>query len=218
MVARWAVPVASALLLVMPSVTLPGDNLGIRGFRTPPLGPDIRVGQTFVMPVDGLRAIDVFPAIVGNGPAGDVSFELYEVHDVGRERRVTRIRSLQVPAAFRLRGPSYRFAFAPILDSRDRTYRLDLVASGATGVAFWATRGERYPGGRMHANGRERWADLAFRVHAPVATVWERLMALHERSPARVYAVVAALAGLALLAPLVLRTLTGMTLLPMHSD
>lgn len=213
--AWWLMPIGYGLLFVMPSVMLPGDNLGIRRFRTPPLGPNIRLGQTFVMPTDGLHAIDVSPVGAGTRPAGDVLFELYELHDAGFERVATRVRSLEVPAEDLLGGSSYGFDFTPILDSKDRTYRLDLVPSPAQGVAFWATKGERYPGGRMQVNGRERWADLVFRVHAPIPSVWERLMTLHERSPARVYAVVAAFAGLSLLVPLVLHALAG--ILPTRS-
>lgn len=204
--ARWFVPAACGLMLAMPAATLPGDHVGIRRFQTPSVGPDIRLGQTFIMPVDGLHAIEIFPVSVGIPPSGDVLFELYEV---GSERLATRVRNVEVPAEDLLRGSSYSFEFAPILDSKDHTYRLDLIASPADGVAFWATKGERYPGGRMHANGRERWADLAFRVHAPTLSVWGQFKALHARSPVRVYVVAAALAAFFLLVSRVLHGLTG---------
>lgn len=209
--AAWCLmPIAYGLLLVMPSIMLPGDNLGVRGFQTPPLGPNLRLGQTFLMTVDGLRAIEIFPVPVGGRLRGDVLFELYEIDAAGYGRRVSRVRSQEVAVEELLTGLSYRFEFAPILDSRDRTYRLDLVASPAEGVAFWATKGDRYRGGRMHANSRERWADLAFRVHASTPSIWGRLRALHERSAVRAYVVATALVGLAVLLPVGLRALTGL--------
>lgn len=204
----WLLPGIHGLLLTAPSVTLPGDDLGIRRFQTPSLGPDMRLGQTFAMTSDGLHAIEVFPVAGAGRISGDVRFELYEV----RSDQVIPVYTAEVLADEVVRGPSYRFEFAPIPFSRDRTYRLDLVASPAEGVAFWATMGERYQGGSMHANGRDRWADLAFRVHAPAPSVWSRLMTLRDTNPARVYLMMAAYTAIWLLLGLVLCTLP--TVLP----
>lgn len=204
-VAWWLVPVIYTLLLAAPSVTLPGDELGIRRFETPPLSQDLRLGQTFTMTGDGLHAIEVFPVAVEEGVSGEVRFELYEA----RNNQLHPVRIAVVLAEDVVRSRSYRFEFAPIPDSRDRTYRLDLVASPAEGVAFKATRGDRYRGGSMHANGRERWADLAFRVHAPAPSVWGRLMTLRDTNPARAYVVMGAFVAIWLLLGLVLRLLTA---------
>lgn len=202
-VAWWSTPAVYVLLLAAPSVTLPGDDLGLRRFRTPPLGPDLRLGQTFTMTGDGLYAIDVFPVVAGERVSGDVRFELYDVgNDVA-----TPIRTAEVLAADVVGEALYRFEFASIPDSHDRTYRLDLVASLAEGVAFWATKGERYAGGRMHANGRDRWADLSFRTHAPAPSIWARLMALRKTNPVRAYLVVGSLTAIWLLLGAVLRML-----------
>lgn len=210
-IARWTglawacLPVAFAIVLASPSVTLPGDAVGVRRFRTPPLGPDLRLGQTFTMTGNGLRAIELFPVAVGERISGDVRFELYEL----RDGRTIPLHVAEVLARDVLRAPSYRFEFAPIPDSRDHTYRLDLVAAPAEGIAFWATRGDRYEGGAMHANGRARWADLAFRVYAPAPTIWGRLMELRTTHPMRAYVALAALAAVWLLVGLVLRTFTA---------
>jgi glycosyltransferase involved in cell wall biosynthesis len=183
--AWWLVPLVYGLLLAAESVTLPGYDLGLRRFQTPPLGSEMRLAQTFLMTGDGLDAIEVFPVAAGKGVSGDIRFELHEIHEVGSDHRVTRLRVLEVLAEDLVRAPSYVFAFPAIADSRDRTYRFDLVAAPADSVALWATKGRRYAGGGLHANGRERWADLAFRVHAPAPTVWGRLMTLRETHPAR---------------------------------
>lgn len=207
--AWWSVPILYAVLLASPSVTLPADGLGIRRFQTPPLDPELCLGQTFTMPVDGLHAIEVFPAAAGDHVSGDVRFELYEIHSTGEPILV---RATEVLAEEVVWGSSYRFEFAPIPNSRDRRYRLDLVAAPAEGVAFWATMGDRYEGGSLHANGRERWADLAFRVHAPAPSIWGRFMTLRETNPVRAYLVIASFTAIWLLLGFVLRTLP--TLLP----
>ena len=54
----------------------------------------------------------------------------------------------------------------------------------ARGIGVRATKGERYAGGAMQINGRERWADLAFRAEAPGArSIWDRLMAMEMPPP-----------------------------------
>lgn len=209
-VAWWAIPVLYMVLLAAPSVTLPGDDLGIRRFQTPPLSPDMRLGQTFTMTGNGLHAIQVFSVAVAGRVSGDVRFELFEV----RDNQLIPVRTAEILAEDVVRVSSYRFEFAPIPDSRDRTYRLDLVAAPAEGVAFWATKGDRYEGGSMHANGRDRWADLAFRAHAPAPSVWGRLMTLRATNPVRAYLVVAALLAIWLLLGFVLRGLAYVSLEP----
>ena len=210
--ARWTrlawglVPLAYILFLATPSVSLPGDNLGIRGFQTPALSPGTRLGQTFSMTGDGLTAVEIFPVAAGGQPSGTVRFDLYEV---AANRVLTPMRRAEVPAEDVVRDPSYRFEFAPVPESKDRSYRLDLSAPEPVGVALWATRGDRYDGGSMHVNGRTRWAELAFQVHAPAPSVWSRLLTLRDRSPVRAYVVLAASAGIWLLLGVALRLLTS---------
>lgn len=203
-IAWGCLPAVFAVALASPGIRLPGDDLGLRRFRTPPLSGDLRLGQTFTMTGNGLHAIELSPAVVGGVVSGDVRFELYEL----RDNQTIPVRVAEVLAEEVVRGPSYRFEFAPIPDSRDRTYRLDVVSAPATGVAFWATRGEGYADGSMHANRRERWADLAFQVDAPAPSIWAALMTLRNTSPLRAYVAMAALAAVWLLVGFVLRLLT----------
>lgn len=207
-VAWWCVPALYAVMLALPGVDLPGDSVGLRRFLTPPLGPDLRLGQTFTMTANALHAIEVFPVAVTERVSGDVRFELYEIR--GNEPRPL-LRVEEVLAEDLVRGRSYRFEFAPIPISKDRVYRLDLVASPAEGVAFQATKGDRYPGGRMHANGRDRFADLAFQTYAPSPTIWGRLMTLRRTNPVRAYLVIAAFAAIWLILGAVARTLARLS-------
>jgi hypothetical protein len=184
-----------ALLLAAPSISLPEDDLGIRRFQTPPLGEDVRLSQTFTMTGDGLHAIELSAAPSGEAVSGGVRFELYDRTLEAEDARVP-VRSAEVTAADLVKTSSYQFEFAPILDSKDRVYRLDLVSSSeqpARGVAFWATKGERYRHGALMVNNQARWADLAFRTEAPAPSRWRLLMTLRRTNPIRAYAVMAGL-------------------------
>lgn len=196
--AVWCtVPIVYVLLLTAQSVALPGDNLGLRRFQTPQLAPGVRVGQTFTMTADGLYAIEVFPTLAGARPSGYVRFEVYDVTDSSRP---VPMRSASLMAEDLIRTPFYRFEFVPIAHSKNRVYRLDVLAWSAAGVAFLATRGERYEGGTLHMNNQGRWADMAFRTYAPFPpSVGRLLMTLRETNPVRGHIVIAAFATLWLL-------------------
>lgn len=200
-------PVALVAMLAAPGVRLPGDDLGVRGFQTPPVSPEMALTQTFTMTAPGLDGIEVFPVAAGRPTQSQVRFELYETSDIGVEHQEALVRSADVPAEVLARAPSYRFAFAPLLNSKDRTYRLDLVAPSASGVAFMATRGGRYADGSLYANGTDRWADMVFRASAPVPSVWELLMRVRATNPVRAYAIMAVLPAFWLLVGLAIRTL-----------
>lgn len=204
-------PVVYAVLLAAPSVTLPGDDLGLRRFQTPQLAPDVLLGQTFNMTGDGLYAVEVFPTPVGERVSGYVLFVLYDITD---ESRLIRVRSADVRAEDLIKASSYRFEFPPVLDSEDRSYRLDLVPSAITpaeGVAFWATKGERYAGGSLRINNQDRWADMAFRAYAPAPSIWRLLMTLRETNPVRGHIVIAVFVAVWLLLGLMLRGIAGMS-------
>jgi hypothetical protein len=203
-VAWWLLSAAYVMLLAAPGATLPADRLGIRVFQTPPLGASTRFGQTFTMTADGLHAIEIFPLPVSGPVSGSVRFELHELDRGYREVKLVRMgeaRAIDV-----VRSSSYRFEFAPIADSNDRAYRFDILGSEAEGVAFWATKGGRYGRGTMHVNGRERWADLGFRVYAPNPSVFSRLLMLRDTNPVRAYLAFASGVGIWLLLGFVLRT------------
>jgi hypothetical protein len=196
-------PVVYAVMLASASATLPGDAPGLRRFQTPAVGTSLTLSQTFQVPVGGLQAIELVPGDDASGAEGDLRFDLYETFPRSSD---VPVRSGTVPAAM-VRPPAYRFEFAPIPDSKERSYRLDIVAPSGQGPAFWATKGDRYEGGAMYANGRERWADLSFRVDAPVPTIWGRLMMLRETNPVRAYLVIGALFALWIVVGLMLRAI-----------
>jgi hypothetical protein len=196
-------PVVFAALLAVPTATLPGDRVGVRRFQTPPLGAGLRLAQTFVMPIDGLHRVEVYP-VATSSVSGDMRFELYEIQPVYAANPVHRVR---VPAAQVTSAPVFPLDFAPIHDSSDRTYRLEIETLNGTGPAFWATKGERYDGGTLQVNGRDRWSDLAFRTYAPVPSVWGRLMTLRASNPIRAWFVVVAFAAMWLALRSLIRTL-----------
>jgi hypothetical protein len=206
----FGVPMVFAALLATPSVGLPGDSLGLRRFQTPQLSPGILLGQTFTMPGDGLYAVEVLPVAVGEQVSGSVSFVLYDVTGGG----ATRVRGAAVTADSVIKLPSYRFEFPPIGDSADHTYRLDIALAEAEGVAFWATQGERYPGGSMRVNSQERWADLGFRAYAPAPSIGQLLMTIRGDHPVRGNIVMGACTAIWLLLGLLVRTMMVETSAP----
>ena len=202
-VAWFGVPVVFAVLLAAPSVTLPADDIGLRRFQTPELGPDVQLGQTFNMPADGLHAIEVFPVAVGDPVSGFVRFVLYDV----TEGRAIRLRGTVVSTDSLVQAPLFQFEFPPIGDSADHSYQLDIMSESAAGVAFWATKGERYAAGSLRINNQDRWADLGFRAHAPAPSVWGLFMTLREERPARAHVVSGSLIVMWLLLGFVIREL-----------
>jgi hypothetical protein len=155
------------VVLAVPPVRLPADAPGLRRFRTPEISSSLTVSQTFTMPVAGLNAVAITAVPAGPHVSGLIELALVDLEASGVVER-----HAVVPAAALLEADSYRFEFAPIPRSMGKAYRLDVAASGddpATGVALVATKGDRYAGGTMLANGRPRWADLAFETDAPVA-------------------------------------------------
>jgi len=197
------VPVIYAVILLTPSVALPGDDLGLRRFETPGLSPDVSIGQTFRMTADGLYAVEVFAASIETAVSGIVLFDLYEIPGEGLPELV---RAIEVSAVDLLKTRSHRFTFPPILNSEDRFYRFELrsaVTSPSQGIAFLATRGERYAGGSLHINNQSRWADMAFHADAPAPSIWRLLMTLRETHPVRGNAVAGSFVAVWLLLGLV---------------
>ena len=191
-----------AATLAMPPVRLPSDGLGVRRFLVP-IDGETEVSQTFTMTADGLRAVEFRPSAMDDAVSGSVRFEL-------TEEGSGVVRSGDLPAASLIASPSYRLEFASIDDSKDSVYRLDLMSSDVepvSGLAVWATKGERYAEGALQINRRERWADLAFKTFAPPGrSMWARLMEMPPTPGVSSAAVIlAALAGYWLASGFVLR-------------
>jgi len=208
----WLIAGAFSLaVLATPIVRLPSDDVGLlRRFTSPEIVPGIRLSQTFEMTADGLRAVEVWPIVVGQ-VSGDIMMELFDVtENDDRLMRIFRARAADVAAA-----DPYRFEFTPIPDSENRVYQLDVTTSStnrASGIAIWATKGERYAGGSMLVNGVPRWADVAFRADAPVPSGLQLLTAVAVGSGlSRGHVVLAALAASWIALGVFLRAFTRMS-------
>jgi hypothetical protein len=229
---RWALSawaslgLICALSLKLSPTILPSDDLGLAGFRTPEVTRNMQLGQTFEMNADGLHAVEFYPAATDRPVSGMLRLQLVDTTGVGEAI----VRTSVVDAADVVRTASYRYEFEPIRNSRNRQYRFDLISdeqsradasfaeddAGAhgpprqsaetAGIAVWATKGERYPGGYLYANGRRRWADMAFRTFAPTFSVWHSLAAARGAGRSQWIVVLASLVatwislGIALLA------------------
>ena len=203
-IAAWIIAgVAGVLTLTTPEARLPSDDVGLRRFVVP-IDDETSVSQTFTMTADGLRGVEVAAAATGDAASGILRFEL-------TEEGSGVVRTGEFASASLLASPSYTVEFAPIDDSKDSAFHLELLSSEqdpARGVALWATKGERYDGGTLQINGRDRWADLAFRTVAPAGrSIWDRLMDMESPPPgiSRTAVILAALAAYLLVSGFVLR-------------
>jgi len=172
--AVWAAAgLVAALALSRPARVLPERELGLRRFATPEVTSARHFAQTFDMTANGLEAIDIETAGSGTAATGDIQLSLIDTTVSGSESIV---RAAAVPSAQVLRESSFRFQFAPVANSDRRAYRLEIAATQpASGVALRATKGDGYSRGSLLVNGRTRWADLAFRTHAPTHSRWTML-------------------------------------------
>jgi hypothetical protein len=156
-----------------PAASLPADRLGVRRFVIDVDAASV-ISQTFVMTANQFNAIELSARVAATRPSGALRFELWDLRDE------VVVHATDVGAAEVAAVPAYRFEFPPISDSRNRTYRLDIFASPdrpGHGVGLRATKGERYRGGTLLLNDRERWADLAFTTFAAAArSPWRRLL------------------------------------------
>jgi hypothetical protein len=144
---------------------LPGDRPGWRRFQTPPIEGTLHIGELFTMSRPSLAAIDIRPVAVGP-VRGRIRLAL---RTAGDGVTPVDIRSAEVDAADVVRNGAYRFEFAPVHDSAGRRYRLEISSSAespSSGVALWATKGDRLEDATLMVNGMERWAELAFQTHS----------------------------------------------------
>jgi hypothetical protein len=141
----------------------PGNHARLRRFTTPEISRETTLGQRFRMNRDGLNGIEFHPAAAGSLASGEITFSLIEVTD---DDRPTVVRTGRVPWTAVAGQSSYRFEFAPVADSRHKSYRFDIGATAArSGIALLAARGvERYPDNALAVNGRDRWAGLIYQT------------------------------------------------------
>ena len=137
-----------------------GDALGIRRFRTPEVRGTVSVAQRFRMRENRLTAVEVYPAVAGP-LAGTMRLTLTDL------TTARLVRSADVPTADIARDERFVLPVA-VDESMNHWFELTIASSPAepaSGVAFWATKGQRLDDATLLVNGRERWADLAFRTH-----------------------------------------------------
>jgi hypothetical protein len=161
-----------ALVLALPPWTT-GESLGLRRFRTVAVGAEYRLAQRFTMNEDGLNAITLRPAVVGE-PRGRVRITLRDGAGV--------VHADDVAADEFARRHRYVFAFAPVRDSAAREFLLEIApdpGSPVAGVAFWATKGASAAEGGLRINDVPRWANLAFETRTMAAA--PGLMLLRRR-------------------------------------
>ena len=193
-VAAWALLAAISAWTLAAPPDHAGDRLGWRRFATPAVAPDLSLAQTFQMTLPNLNAIDLRATAVGP-VGGRIRLELIDFDREGGSAPSV-IRTAEIDAKDLVQRELYRFQFDPIAESQRHVFRLDISSSSnapSQGVAFWATRGERYGAGTLVANDRERWADLAFQTHTPARST---LTALFDRRDVPFASGVIALAGL----------------------
>jgi hypothetical protein len=209
-ITAWIVTgVVFVAALTIPSVSLPADELGLRRFSVD-IDPATTVSQTFLMPANGLEAVEITAEATRPEVTGDVRLDLYDVTD-----GVNFMHGTDVRAADLVKAPVYRFTFPPIDDSEGQRYRIEVRASDPppAGVSLRATKGNRYREGTMLINDRERWADLAFATFAPAGrSSWNRLTNVEggKVTPLRAYVAIGALAAYWAALGLVLRFLSAL--------
>jgi hypothetical protein len=137
-----------------------GDAPGIRRFRTPEVTGNVRLAQRFRMHESRLTGVAIYPAVAGSA-AGALRLTLTDL------TTASLVRSADVAAADVVRDDRFVFSVGRVDASMGHWFELAITASPeepATGVAFWATKGDRLEDAMLIINGHERWADLAFRT------------------------------------------------------
>ena len=187
----------------------PGNGSWLRRFDTPEITRTYTFAQRFRMNRDGLEAIEFRPTRAEFLASGEIRFALV---DITREDEGTVIRTGSVPWTELARRSSYRFEFAPVLDSRHKAYRFEIAATAErSGVALVATRAvERYPEGALTVNGKNRWAALLFQTYASNASIVSTLWTGRTESGVPGRLVLALLALNWLLLGVIVRVLAGM--------
>ena len=186
-VAWSALGIVLAYSLTLPFVTLPGNRARLRRFQTE-ITRDRVFDQTFVMNQDGLNAIEFGVAPLDATRSGDIRFTLSDVTDKNNPRPM---RTGEVRADA-LAGDMWRFAFEPITNSNAHTYAFEVAATGRSGLALVATKGDAYAAGTLRVNERPRWADLVFQTATspPVGSPLAALRGADDQTePTRVKAI-----------------------------
>lgn len=144
---------------------------------SPNIMGDIEIGQTFVVPSNGLSRIDVMLATHRRTNDREVVFRVWELRPE---------RHLVAETAFNPADAAdnlYRaFVFDPIARSGGKTYAFTLSSPASTlgnSLSVWMNEDDIYPGGRAILNGSPLTGDLTFRTYSrkTLAGSWSRILA-----------------------------------------
>lgn len=168
------------------SIGTPRTAGRLPSFQTGELTPGMVVSQTFRIGANGLAEITVYPVASGPATTGRIYMALRRAIRRGDLTATVLVREQAVDASHLAGDRSWTFAFAPIVDSYEDVFQLDLVPQmGSGGVRLLAHRGDAYPEGTMLVAGRAVPADLRFETGATRASAAARLAArFRGRAPA----------------------------------
>ena len=144
---------------------------------SPNIMGDLKIGQTFIAPSDGLSRIDVKMATHRRTNDREVVFRLWELRP---ERHL--VRETVFNPADTLDNLYRAFAFDPIPQSGGKTYAFTLISPASTlnnSLSVWMNEADIYPGGRAILNGQPLTGDLTFRTYSrkTPAGAWGRILA-----------------------------------------
>ncbi len=121
------------------------------------------VGQTFVSHEDGLSRIDVLLATYARKNTHPVTFRLKESPNAADD-----IATITINAARVKDNAFHQFKFAPIPDSKDKSYFFAIESPESVpgnAITIWHDPDDAYDEGAMHVNGQATSGDLAFRTY-----------------------------------------------------
>ncbi|HEX6306194.1 MAG TPA: hypothetical protein VFZ76_18485, partial [Anaerolineales bacterium] len=145
------------------SITLIGCSAVIRpeqisSNQSLPLSNGGPIGQTFFARYRGLSGVDVYIKANGSG-AGELTLTLFK--DPHRQEVVAKSNL----SAEGINGPGYyRFGFAPIINSANQDFYLELSALGDNALEIGAGPGDSYLDGALYQDGTPQEGQMAFRL------------------------------------------------------
>jgi hypothetical protein len=117
--------------------------------------------QTFKPKLNGLSAVSVMLATYARPTEGEIKFRLEDNNGKNLIEKVVSAKAI-------LDNSYYNFTFEPILDSKDKTYRLIMWSEGSPSgkaITAWASKKDVYPEGKLTFKGDELSGDIAMKIY-----------------------------------------------------
>jgi hypothetical protein len=155
---------------------------------TPPLTAESSIGQTFLSRHNGLKAVELLVVVYDSEtPRPPSARLLFTLEALSPDAAMEPIH-LEHMAAGLEHNQKLRFAFDPLSNSRDVTYRLTLRSESVGpnadhGIGFWYSASEAYAYGARLEDGVEQPGDLhlvTFYDYTPAAVLADALRLLGE--------------------------------------